>query len=298
MIRAALLISGLFLIVIQLEGCETEQIKGDVVISRSEGPTEGPAWTSESETFRIRNGQCISLGFALIPGDGDLKVGRARAEASSIAGITHELEGRLRTISKLSEDQISNISFSAGEFLTSKEQKDYWEKIDHTEANGQHTETYKYYVETIVSEKNLEIATKKAVVLAENDASEEKISKEVGKAILSQNPSSLASPHWMPLFPDSSLVKKAERREPAAVASGSYTIQLSSFLIKKNAIVMIESLGHKGIHASAVPFELNGQKFFRVWMGRYRTKSEARLAYTKAQKIAGLTTSGYIQRMR
>lgn len=93
-----------------LPACSSTQVAGvpeaqpDVVISRMEGFGSRPDFIRESEPFRIKDGNVVSLGMATIPGDQRVEAAYRIAENNAKAVLASAIEQRLDFIFQNAEE--------------------------------------------------------------------------------------------------------------------------------------------------------------------------------------------------
>jgi len=179
-----------------LFGCSSQTMKSDYseqVLSRIDGLTERPAWFKESESFKIVNGEVVSLGNTSIPADHRLESAIRIAQSNAKAGICNSIEQKLEFIFQNAEEgttlDANQVRFIGSEVckLTSsslKNDKIYWEKVLAFKTNGEKSVEYKVYASVTMSE----IELKKAIL--------ESLSKRSGKVALSKNFTQTVEKNW------------------------------------------------------------------------------------------------------
>lgn len=112
--------------------------KPDVVLSRIDNMGSRPDWLRESEPFKIKSNEIISLGSTTIAGDERIDAAYRIAENEAKAAISKGIEQKLSFIfqnaeegTKVDSSQVSFIGSEISRMTTSsiKLQNRYWEKV-------------------------------------------------------------------------------------------------------------------------------------------------------------------------
>lgn len=163
------------------------------VISRIDGLSSRPTWFQESEVFKISEGNVISLGSAVIPGDHRLDGAIRIAQSNAKMGICSSIEQRLDFIfqnaqegTNLDSNQTHYIGAEACKLTTSSLQngKIYWEKVVSKKDSGEKYSQYKVFATVMMKEDEL----KKAILKVANN--------HAGKGGLSKDFADKVNEHW------------------------------------------------------------------------------------------------------
>lgn len=163
------------------------------VISRIDGLSSRPSWFKESEIFKIQDGNVVSLGSAVIPGNHRVDAAIRIAQNNAKGGICGAIEQRLDYVfqnaqegTAIDSNQARFIGAEACKMTTSSilSGKIYWEKILSKRDTGERFTQYNVFATVIMSESEL-----KAAIL---DA----ISKRAGKGGLSKDFAKKVDQHW------------------------------------------------------------------------------------------------------
>ena len=163
------------------------------VISRIDDLNSRPAWFKESEVFKVVEGNVISLGSAVIPGDHRVDAAVRIAQNNAKAGICSAIEQRLDYVfqnaqegTALDTNQARFIGAEACKMTTSsiRNSKIYWEKVSSKRDSGERYSQYKVFANVLMSESDL-----KAAVI-------EAINKRAGKGGLSKDFAKKVEQHW------------------------------------------------------------------------------------------------------
>lgn len=80
---------------------------------------------------------------------------------------------------------------------------------------------------------------------------------------------------------------KTEETPPPPATLGEYTLQLSSWDKRIDAVRMVSRLSQVGVDAYIAEGIVKGKKWYRVRVGRYATAEEARAASSRVQSLSG-----------
>lgn len=170
-----------------------DNIRPDEVVARIDGLHERPSWLKESDSFRVENGQVLSLGSASIPGDNRVEAAYRIAENNAKTAIASAIEQRLDFIFQNAEEgsamdatQARYIGAEASKITTSSMRPDkrYWEKVASSNDGGQVTTQYKVFSLVKMPESDF----KRAIIDA--------IRRQQGKGGLSAEFAKKVDQHW------------------------------------------------------------------------------------------------------
>ena len=165
----------------------------DVVLSRADALDARPAWLSETEPFKIENGQVTSLGMAMIPADNRVEAAYRVAQNNASFEVAKAIEQRLDYIFQNAEEgtgydgtQSRYIGAEAAKLTTSslRHHKRYWEKVATTRDSGERFTQYKVFATVSMPEADF----KRAVIEAAR--------KREGKGGLSADFAAKVEKHW------------------------------------------------------------------------------------------------------
>jgi DedD protein len=78
---------------------------------------------------------------------------------------------------------------------------------------------------------------------------------------------------------------RSEPQKPAAVASGSFAVQLGSFSVRDNADRLVRDMTAKGFAAFVSPIKSGGREIFRVRVGPTRDRAQAEALAAQLRRI-------------
>lgn len=173
---------------------ETNQIEdSEKVISRIDSLTERPSWLKESEIFKIKDGNVVSLGSTSIPGNHRVDAAIRIAINNAKSGLCSAIEQRLDFIfqnaqegTELDTNSTRFIGAEACKITTSSMMNDkiYWEKVLTTYESGEKKSQYKIFALVVISESEF----KKAII--------DSINKRSGKKGVSKEFAEKVDKHW------------------------------------------------------------------------------------------------------
>src|SRR3989338_3729137 len=144
----------------------------DKVISRIDNMDQRPAWVTESEPFRIENGQVISIGVTTLGGDNRVEAVQRVAANNAKAAIASAIETRLETLFQNAEEgtaidssQVRYVGSEATSLVTNaiRPGKFYWEKVATSLDSGERVTRYKIFSSVTIPEADYRKAVLDAI---------------------------------------------------------------------------------------------------------------------------------------
>jgi hypothetical protein len=178
---------------VQTPNFPTDSELEEKVISRIDDLGSRPSWFKESEVFKVADGNVISLGAAIIPGDHRVDAAIRIAQNNAKSGICSAIEQRLDYVFQNAQEgtavdtnQARFIGAEACKMTTSsiRNGKTYWEKVASRRDTGERFSQYKVFATVQMTESDLKLAILEA------------INKRSGKGGLTKDFAKKVEQHW------------------------------------------------------------------------------------------------------
>jgi hypothetical protein len=202
---------------VQNQNFPTDSELEEKVISRIDELNARPSWFKESDVFKIADGNVISLGASVIPGDHRVDAAIRIAQSNAKAGICSAIEQRLDYVfqnaqegTAIDSNQVRFIGAEACKMTTSsiRNGKIYWEKVASRRDSGERFSQYKVFATVQMTESDLKLA-----IL-------EVINKSAGKGGLSKDFAKKLEQHWDQFTkPENTLNASEEKKSPSREVS-------------------------------------------------------------------------------